>query len=750
MENKKIRLSNKEKLDLMLDYINATGKKITANTKYKGYNIGYLKNNLRQMYYNGTLNIEEDLLEEFIKVGIIANEKEKNRTSQQEKYEFLMSLVDKSEEEKKQAKMKNGLTYNEVKYQLQIEYNRNNIKLTDIQIQNLRKGNMLSYSKQEMQEIAKSYKMPSKYAIEIMKRYRNKENFTMLYKKGECEYNFENVCFCGFRGIAISQNNITVLQKLQYAILLKHILHMDIKEFEYDKGKYLDIDKIDNLLKKLPNIKLNVFRCYYALDGKKYMNKEIESKFGLARGRCGQIISKSIIQLRKDFIDNKNLIIRDYKEDCNKLIEYNSKINQLNEDLENINIINKCFLSMSEKFENAVKNISLEELGLSVRTYNCLLKANIKNLYDLIQLTKYELMEIRNLGWKSFDEVMNLLKDWNLTLRREYQTKYELEPISILRLPPRIYNCLKFENIELSKMRMTEEHKNKLIKKKIFTLKDLINQYDLYSQYNLSTDYLEDIDMKNISLEELGFSVRTYNCLSKANIKNLYDLMQLREYELIKIRNLGKKSFDEVINLVEDWNLIHNCLIRANVKILYDFFINITNYEVRNLLKEGYFTLSKEDNKIKYILEPISILGLPPRVYNCLIRANIKTLYDFFVNITKDDLKNIRNLGYKKPIEIINTLISRALKIKYKKELEDELENNCINQHLDIINIEYLIKQAEFKQSEFLQLKQNILEEQTKLQEKIDEYNKVAKIYINDEDIFNKDFIVLGVLKRGY
>ena len=146
------RLSNKEKIDLMVEYMNETGKKITTETKYKGYNIGYLRNNLRQMYYNGTLNIDNNLLDKFIKVGIIKERKERIRTSQQEKYEFLMSLAEKGENIKKEAKMKNGMTYNEVRKQLQVEYNRNNIKLTDEQIDNLRKQNILGYSKEEIKK----------------------------------------------------------------------------------------------------------------------------------------------------------------------------------------------------------------------------------------------------------------------------------------------------------------------------------------------------------------------------------------------------------------------------------------------------------------------------------------------------------------------------------------------------------------------------------------------------------------------
>lgn len=47
-------------------------------------------------------------------------------------------------------------------------------------------------------------------------------------------------------------------------------------------------------------------------------------------------------------------------------------------------------------------------------------------------------------------------------------------------------------------------------------------------------------------IEELDFSVRTYNCLKKANILTIGDLLQITESDLMQIRNFGKKSLTEV------------------------------------------------------------------------------------------------------------------------------------------------------------------------------------------------------------
>ena len=55
-----------------------------------------------------------------------------------------------------------------------------------------------------------------------------------------------------------------------------------------------------------------------------------------------------------------------------------------------------------------------------------------------------------------------------------------------------------------------------------------------------------EIDAPNVRIEELDFSVRTYNCLKKAAILTIRELVQYTENDLMQIRNFGKKSLTEV------------------------------------------------------------------------------------------------------------------------------------------------------------------------------------------------------------
>ena len=56
-------------------------------------------------------------------------------------------------------------------------------------------------------------------------------------------------------------------------------------------------------------------------------------------------------------------------------------------------------------------------------------------------------------------------------------------------------------------------------------------------------------------IEELEFSVRSYNCLKRAGIHTVADIVSKTEQDMIKVRNLGKKSLEEVMNKIADLGL---------------------------------------------------------------------------------------------------------------------------------------------------------------------------------------------------
>jgi len=63
--------------------------------------------------------------------------------------------------------------------------------------------------------------------------------------------------------------------------------------------------------------------------------------------------------------------------------------------------------------------LTIEDLNLSVRSYNCLKREGVNTVGDLVQKSEAELMDIRNFGQKSIDEVKAKLEELGLALREE-------------------------------------------------------------------------------------------------------------------------------------------------------------------------------------------------------------------------------------------------------------------------------------------------------------------------------------------
>lgn len=83
------------------------------------------------------------------------------------------------------------------------------------------------------------------------------------------------------------------------------------------------------------------------------------------------------------------------------------------------------------------------------------------------------------------------------------------------------------------------------------SLSDTISKMGILieTQANPKTQILE------MSIEDMDLSVRSYNCLKRANIHTVEDLTQKTEDDMLKVRNLGRKSLDEVIAKLRGYGL---------------------------------------------------------------------------------------------------------------------------------------------------------------------------------------------------
>ncbi len=72
-----------------------------------------------------------------------------------------------------------------------------------------------------------------------------------------------------------------------------------------------------------------------------------------------------------------------------------------------------------DKGKEKALEMTIEELDLSVRSFNCLKRAGINTVEDLINKSEDEMMKVRNLGRKSLEEVMAKLDSLGFTLTKD-------------------------------------------------------------------------------------------------------------------------------------------------------------------------------------------------------------------------------------------------------------------------------------------------------------------------------------------
>ncbi len=77
----------------------------------------------------------------------------------------------------------------------------------------------------------------------------------------------------------------------------------------------------------------------------------------------------------------------------------------------------EIMVQKEEDTKEKVLEMTVEELDLSVRSYNCLKRAGIDTVDELIQRTEEDMMKVRNLGKKSLEEVQNKLAELDLALK---------------------------------------------------------------------------------------------------------------------------------------------------------------------------------------------------------------------------------------------------------------------------------------------------------------------------------------------
>ncbi len=213
--------------------------------------------------------------------------------------------------------------------------------------------------------------------------------------------------------------------------------------------------------------------------------------------------------------------------------------------------------------------VTIEDMNLSVRTFNCLKRSGIDTLEDLCNKTEEEIKNIRSMRVASFKEICSELAKRGLSFRKE-DTENDSPSIDTLELSDNAYNKLINAGISTIALlcSMTDEELLNIPNITIEDYDEIYEKMDEWGYHLQPTDIdfheelvhgelliegqLETIKDKVLSMtiDELDFSIRTHNCLSRAGINTVADICNKTEIELIRVKNLGKKSLEEIIQKV--------------------------------------------------------------------------------------------------------------------------------------------------------------------------------------------------------
>ncbi len=161
-----------------------------------------------------------------------------------------------------------------------------------------------------------------------------------------------------------------------------------INKERIDVVDYIAIDSIYSPVKKV-NYNVEPTRVGQSIDYDK-LTLEVETN--------GTITAREIVSLAGKIIQEHIALFVD-----------------LCEEMSDMNIL----VSKEEDKQVKVLEMPIEEMDLSVRSYNCLKRANINTIDDLIKKSKNDMLKVRNLGLKSIEEVIQKLATYGLSLRND-------------------------------------------------------------------------------------------------------------------------------------------------------------------------------------------------------------------------------------------------------------------------------------------------------------------------------------------
>ena len=194
------------------------------------------------------------------------------------------------------------------------------------------------------------------------------------------------------------------------------ILNPDLHICTMDEGAVLDMDlMIGNGRGYVPNT-LNKEKIdsvdYIAMDSLFSPVKKVN--FNVESTRVGQSVNYDKLTLEVE--TNGTTSAREIVSLAGKIVmEHTNLFVELCAQMASSDIL----VSREEDKQIKLMELPIEEMDLSVRSYNCLKRAGINNVEDLIKKSRGDMLKVKNLGIKSIEEVIAKLESYGLSLRKD-------------------------------------------------------------------------------------------------------------------------------------------------------------------------------------------------------------------------------------------------------------------------------------------------------------------------------------------
>jgi len=223
---------------------------------------------------------------------------------------------------------------------------------------------------------------------------------------------------------------------------------------------------------------------------------------------------------------------------------------------------NKLKLFQSEKLEENLKTLDPHEIDMIKQRYG-LIDGKPKTLEDLVKQLNITRDKIRHIEAKALRKLRHPTKTAQfrpieISELKENEYVSDEEKAALTDLENDIWNSdLIFKNHSVDNSDFDKDKFNiiRSIKEKINIRKEEAQKAMIPKKEIVQEKAIIPENFENINITRMNFSVRSYNCLTRIGINTLEELSKLSIEDLFKVRNLGKKSMDEIISKLEEYGI---------------------------------------------------------------------------------------------------------------------------------------------------------------------------------------------------